>query len=67
MKITWTRSWQNESWEYLSSNGARVYRYEKKPFCQEWGVQLPTWKTGDGGFRSMKEAKEFVRKLAEES
>lgn len=30
--------------------------------AREWGVQLPHWRSGDGGFRSMAEAKGFAEK-----
>lgn len=60
--ITWTNKTVNGSREYTASNGARVYLRNSTPFSREWGVQLPHWSTGDGGFRSMAEAKAFVEK-----
>ena len=60
--ITWTSKTINGSREHLASNGARVYLRSNKPFAREWGVQLLGWSTGDGGYRSMKEAKAFVER-----
>ena len=57
--LTWTR---NASGQYTASNGARVYLIIKKSFVTEWGVQLPHWPSGDGGFTSMREAREFVER-----
>jgi hypothetical protein len=62
-KITWTRKDDGiGGHEYVSSNGARVYCYGRKAYATEWGVQMAHEATGGGGFRTMREAKEFVEK-----
>ena len=67
MPITWTTTQGPAGREYIASNGARVYAYPRRPFQpREWGVQLPSWKSGDGGFRSMAEAKGFAEKHSQE-
>jgi len=64
--ITWTTQTNVDGdRHYIASNGARVYLRCSKPFAREWGVQLPGWTSGDGGFRSMKEAKAFVERQAD--
>lgn len=59
-----TITWKRQNGEYVASNGARVYCYGRKAFRTEWGVQLPTWPKGDGGFRSMTEAKAYVERFS---
>jgi hypothetical protein len=63
MSLIWNTKQGLAGREYIASNGARVYAYPRRPFQpREWGVQLPNWNKGDGGFRSMAEAKSFAEK-----
>ena len=63
--LTWTKTTKHFGHEYVASNGARVYRLSSKAFQTEWGVQLPQWDSGDGGFRSMTEAKAYAERHSE--
>lgn len=66
MGVTWSVQQGAAGREYIASNGARVYAYLRRPFRpQEWGVHLPQWSAGYGGFRSLKEAKAFAEQYSQ--
>ena len=63
--LTWTKTPAPFGHQYVANNGARVYRLSSKAFQVEWGVQLPQWDSGEGGFRSMAEAKTYAERYSE--
>lgn len=55
--MAWTRI---KAGEYVNKDGHRAYCYNTG-WNAEWGVQK-NGQVGSGGFRSLKEAKDFVEK-----